>query len=143
MKKRALLVGINDYPGDSKLYGCLNDVRLMYKILKDIYGFTEFKTLDDKLATRKGILNGLKWLCANAKKNDWLVAHYSGHGTQLPCTTKTANWEIDNLDECIVPYDIDWEMPVRDDYLNQFILSLPNGVNILFIMGSINIFIFN
>jgi len=133
--KRALLVGINAYPDSkSELYGCLNDVRLMYKILKDIYGFTEFHVLDDKLATRKGILKGLKWLCADAEKNDWLVAHYSGHGTQIPCTTKTANWEIDNLDECIVPYDIDWDMPLRDDYLNQFILNLPKGVNILFIM---------
>lgn len=127
------MVGINAYP-DAPLNGCLNDVRLMYKILKDIYGFREFRVLDDREATKKKILRGLQWLCMGAKKDDWLVVDYSGHGTQVPCNTKTAGFEIDNLDECMVPYDMDWDDPLRDDDLNQFILNLPQGVRILFIM---------
>jgi metacaspase-1 len=130
--KKTLMVGINAYPS-SPLNGCLNDIRLMYKILKDIYGYTDFQVLDDKRATKKNILKGLQWLCASAKKGDELVVDYSGHGTQVPCTTKTAGFEIDNLDECLVPYDMDWDDPLRDDDLHQFIMNLPKGVKILFI----------
>jgi hypothetical protein len=126
------MIGINAYP-DSPLNGCLSDIRLMYKVLKDIYGYTDFRVLDDQKATKKNILKGMQWLCTGVKKGDELVVDYSGHGTQLACTTKTAGFEIDNLDECLVPYDMDWEDPLRDDDLNQFITNTPKGVKILFI----------
>jgi metacaspase-1 len=130
--RKTLMIGINAYP-DSPLNGCLNDIRLMYKILKDIYGYTDFRVLDDRMATKKKILAGLQWLCMGAKKGDELIVDYSGHGTQVPCTTKTAGFEIDNLDECLVPYDMNWDDPLRDDDINQFISNLTKGVKFLFI----------
>ena len=132
MKRKALLIGINSYP-TSPLNGCIPDIKLMYKIFKDIYGYRDFQVLDDSNATKKKILRGLQWLCAGAKKGDELVVDYSGHGTQCPVTTKTAGFEIDGLDECLVSYDFNWDEPLRDDDLNQFFTNLPKGVKVLFI----------
>ena len=56
-KKKSLLIGITDYQ-NSPLNGCLNDIRLMYKIFKDIYGYSDFRVLDNKAATKKNILKG-------------------------------------------------------------------------------------
>jgi hypothetical protein len=130
--KKVLMVGINAYQS-SPLNGCLNDIRLMYKILKDIYGYVDFRVLDDKAARKKKIIDGLQWLCMGTKKGDELVIDYSAHGTQVPVTDRTAGFEIDGLDECLVPYDFDWDFPLRDDELNQFITNLPKGVKVLFI----------
>ena len=60
MIKRALLVGINAYPG-AELYGCLNDVKQVRELLTGTFGFDEhdIKVLEDKKATLKGIEAGL------------------------------------------------------------------------------------
>jgi len=130
MKKRALLIAINAYP-DSPLSGCLNDVILLYKILKDVYGFSEFKILDDKKATRKNIMRGLQWLVNNLQDNDKAFWGYSGHGTQVNCTTETATWETDRMDECICPIDMDWDLPLRDDDINKVIMCANPNAHLL------------
>jgi metacaspase-1 len=129
--KRALLVGINAYP-NSPLSGCLNDVRLMYKILKEIYGFTEFAVLDDTKATKKNWITTLKNIGKRSKPGDWLVQWFSGHGTQVPCLPETASFETDNFDECPVPFDHDWDNPFRDDDLNGIIKAIDPGVKMFF-----------
>jgi metacaspase-1 len=131
MVKRALLVGINRYP-DSPLSGCLNDIRLMYKILKEVYGFTEFAILDDSKATKKNWMTTLRNLGKRSKPGDWLVQWYSGHGTQVPCTASTASFETDNFDECPVPFDHDWDDPFRDDDLNNIIMAINPEVRLFF-----------
>jgi metacaspase-1 len=131
MVKRAMLVGINAY-ADSPLSGCLNDIRLMYKILKEIYGFTEFAVLDDQKATKADWTTTLRNLGRRSKAGDWLVHWYSGHGTQIPVTTATASFETDGFDECPVPFDHDWANPFRDDDLNMIIQSINPEVNVFF-----------
>ena len=131
--KRALLIGINHYlePGND-LNGCLNDVRLMYKILKEIYGFTEFIILDDQKATKKSWLEALIRLGKKSEPGDWLAHIASSHGTQVPTTKDTFSYEIDGLDECPVPYDHSWDAPLRDDDLNHIIMSIHPDVNLFF-----------
>lgn len=131
MAKRALLVGINHYlePGND-LNGCLNDLRLMYKILKEIYGFTEFAILDDNKATRKNWITTLTNLSKRSKSGDWLAVVYSGHGSQAPCTTNTASFEQDGMDEIVIAYDHDWDNPLRDDEFNAIIRSTNPAVNL-------------
>jgi metacaspase-1 len=135
MIKRALLVAINKY-SDSPLSGCLNDLRLMYKILKEIYGFTEFAILDDEKATKKNWTMSLKNMGKRSKPGDWLVHYYSGHGSQVNCTSQTASFETDGMDEVVVPYDNRWDDPFRDDDFNAIIKAIHPEVNLFFLMDS-------
>ena len=86
MANRALLVGVNKYRiAGSDLSGCVNDVTNMSDILLRHFGFTtkEIRILVDERATKKNILDRLKWLVNKAKGNDRLLFHFSGHGSQI------------------------------------------------------------
>lgn len=58
---KALLVGINAYPG-SPLRGCVNDVNDMSAFLQQTYGFsqTEITILRDDNATKANIFSALQ-----------------------------------------------------------------------------------
>jgi len=58
MAKKALCVGINDYPygDDNDLNGCLNDARDWSTLLKKHFDFTDVKTLLDAQATKVNIM---------------------------------------------------------------------------------------
>ena len=86
MANKALLVGINDYKGISDLRGCLNDVTNMRNILKTYLGFTnkDIRVLADSRATKENIVTRLNTMVAQAKPGDFLVFHFSGHGSQIP-----------------------------------------------------------
>jgi hypothetical protein len=97
-RKRALLVGINDYPGSSKrdltargqwyrLHGAVNDVMLQRELLIHRFGFhpDQIQVLTDGDATRDGILTQMQtWLIDWVKSDtDVVVFHYSGHGSTV------------------------------------------------------------
>ena len=129
MKKRALLVGINRYPdpGDA-LRGCINDVLLVGKTLREQYGFAgeeDLRVLTDARATTKAILDGLSWLTDGAAPGDSLVFHYSGHGSQVP--DRNGDEATDRLDEILCPYDLDWDHPLSDDDLADACRRVPRG----------------
>jgi len=103
--KRALLIGIDVYPhlpGDRQLYGCTNDVALLYDLLQHRFGFADqnISCLRNKQATREGILKAFQRLLAAVKVDDIVVVHYSGHGSYMKDNSKGAGWT-----ETIVPYD--------------------------------------
>jgi hypothetical protein len=129
MGKMALLVGINDYKGISDLNGCVNDVTNMRSILKDGLGFTnkDIRVLVDSRATKANILHRLKKMVTDAKKGDFLVFHFSGHGSQI---RDRNNDELeDSMDELICPYDMNWDNGfITDDTLNDIFKKLPKGV---------------
>ena len=85
MARRAVQVGINNYKSIGDLNGCLNDVTNVRGILKGLLGFTneEIRVLTDDRATKANILDRLNWLVKGAKSGDYLVFHYSGHGSQI------------------------------------------------------------
>ena len=106
-KKHALLIGINSYPNLTKfeqLDGCVNDARLVGEILHNRFGFADadITRLIDEEATRDGVLGALELLYEQVGKDDIVVFHYSGHGSQM---TDREGDEPDGLDETIVPHD--------------------------------------
>lgn len=113
MTKRALIVGINDYPGTgSDLYGCVNDALDWQLVLDQRFGFDEFAVLLDADATRENILSHLKLLLERSVSGDLLVFCYSGHGTWVP-----GRGGDEPRDEAICPHDIRSVGPITDDEL--------------------------
>jgi len=135
MNKYALLVGINNYKGVSDLRGCLEDVRNIQDILTGYFGFTSdrISVLTNEEATKENIISGLKDMVLNARKNDQLVFHFSGHGSQV---RDLDNDELkDHLDELICPYDMNWDNGfITDDMLRTILDDLETGIELEIIL---------
>jgi hypothetical protein len=109
-RKRALLVGINDYlkVNDFQWYpleGAVNDTQIQKELLINLFGFKsdDIRILHDKEATRGNILQAfeehlIKW----AQPGDVVVFHYSGHGSKVADPDKIFK---DGRVSTIVPID--------------------------------------
>ena len=139
MAKKALSIGIN-YPGsDIEFQGCVNDSRMIEKLLRDHYGFEDITLLLDNDATTANMRAALHDLVKGAKPGDVLFFHYSGHGSQLPDKANDDDFEPDGLDEILCPVDLDWNTKViRDDELKAIFDSVPNGVNLTVFLDCCN-----
>lgn len=99
--KKALCVGINNYPGTSNdLRGCVNDANDWSDLLWE-YGFSAEMLLDSQ-GTRANILDKLNALVDAAGADDVIVFTYSGHGTSV---YDTDGDEGDGYDEALYVYD--------------------------------------
>ena len=134
---RALLVGINKYPGQP-LNGCVNDVQDMANFLVSRCGFAmdNIRLLVDERATKEAIVERLNWLISGVKAGDRILFHYSGHGAQVP--TRNPHGEVDGLDEVICPVDFDWSDAhlIRDKEFNDIFSALPQDVEFVWISDS-------
>lgn len=129
MARKALLVGINDYHQINDLKGCHNDVTNMRNILKTFLGFQneEIRVLTDNRATKENILSRLKAMVNEAKAGDFLLFHFSGHGSQI--RDRDGDELKDHMDELICPYDMSWDGSfITDDMLNDIFSKLPPNV---------------
>jgi len=127
---------LNAYrPPMHPLQGCINDVTQMQRALGDFYGFKagDVRILLDADASRAAILKGIEWLTDGASPGDVLVFHYSGHGSQVD---DDSGDEWDCQDEILLPYDHDWNNPLRDDDLKQRFDRVPVEVNLTIISDS-------
>ena len=103
-RKLALLIGINRYPYQDNLDGCLMDVELQKELLIHRFGFnpSDILTLCDRQATRENIETAfIEHLTKQAKADDVVVFHFSGYGGQIkmPLASEAeANKETDNSD---------------------------------------------
>jgi hypothetical protein len=133
--KRALLIGINHYqvPG-ADLRGCVNDVKNLREALIKLHGFkdADVTTLVDGAATKKAMQAGITRLVRDSKKGDVAVLHYSGHGSHVPDDANLD--EADGRDEILCPTDLDWEDPLRDDWLRTAFDKIRAGVSFTVIM---------
>jgi len=130
--KRALCIGINDYPGtENDLAGCVNDAIDWLGILAK-YDF-DGQSLLNTGATRSGILSAIEDEVQQAKKGDSLVITYSGHGSFVPDEDGD---EDDDADECLCPYDVVENGPIVDDELAEIFDHLANGAKCVFISDS-------
>lgn len=133
--RKALLVGINAYPG-TPLRGCINDVMQMKAVLQRYYDFSDdnIRLLLDCDATTAGIKAGLAWLAQeDADANAVRLFHYSGHGAHV--ADKNGD-EPDGRDECLVPYDYQSTGMLTDDALKQLYDRFPRTGNLTLIMDS-------
>jgi hypothetical protein len=126
-RRRAVLVGINDYTASSfvgprlptpsgrdwpMLSGAVNDVVAMKEMLVLLYDFDErdIVVLTDQQATRAAILGAVdQHLAKPAAKGDVLLFYFAGHGSQVQ---NSRSDEPDKLDESLVPADS--RLGVRD-----------------------------
>lgn len=132
MGKKALCIGINDYPGtQNDLSGCVNDANDWAAELGS-RGFTVSKMLDKK-ATRAAMTKNIGSLIKDARKGDTVVITYSGHGTWVP---DSSGDEADGRDEGLCPWDISSAGPLLDDEISQLFAQRAGGVRILLISDS-------
>ena len=132
MAKKALCVGINDYPYDgSDLNGCVNDANAWAAVLKELYGFADVALLLDAEATRVRMLDGLKTLLAGAAAGDVLVFTNSSHGSYRADT----DGDEEKYDEILCPYDIA-DNDIADDDLRQLFANLPAGVHLTVVLDN-------
>ena len=136
MVKRAVCVGINDYPyEDSDLNGCVNDAKAWASLLIEHYDFpsADVTMLLDAEATRKNMLAAIDKLLAGAKAGDVLVFTNSSHGSYI--ADKSGD-EPNKFDEIICPYDIGDGAALTDDDLRERFANLPEGVRLTVISDS-------
>ena len=126
--KKALCVGINNYPGiTNDLRGCVNDANDWAELL-ELSGFQIEKLLDGQ-ATKHNILNALDQLITGATAGDQIVFTYSGHGTSV---ADTSGDEVDSYDEALYVYD----GVLLDDQLRDLIQKLQPDVHMVVISDS-------
>lgn len=126
--KRALLVGINTYPG-CPLHGCLNDISNMAQYLTTRLGWKseDIRMIADNRADTAAILERLNWFVSDVKPEDFLFFHFSGHGAQV--ATRDRSQEIDGMLEVFCPYDFDWspQRMITDKQLYSIFQKIPVG----------------
>ena len=135
-------MGINAYPNpNNNLRGCINDIIDMEYFIASknkVYARENIKTLTDSKATKKNIINHLKWLLLGANAGDQILFHYSGHGAQLP--SKGHTFEQDGLDEIICPYDFSdadaAKTAISDKEFAKIFSDIPKGVHFVWISDS-------
>jgi hypothetical protein len=133
MAKRALCIGINNYPGTHMdLAGCVNDANAWEAELKG-RGFKVTKMLDEQ-ATKAAMAAAFKEVIGGAAKGDLVVITYSGHGTYVP---DASGDEVDGLDEGLCPYDIQTGGgALLDDEIHALFAARKSGVRLVLISDS-------
>jgi metacaspase-1 len=133
MSKKALCIGINNYPGTHMdLQGCVNDANDWTQTLQ-ARGFA-VSTLLDAQATKAAMVAAMTSLIGGAVKGDSLVITFSGHGTYQPDTDGD---EVDGLDEALCPYDLQTKgAALTDDEIRAIFAARKAGVRILLIADS-------
>jgi hypothetical protein len=130
--KRAVCVGINDYPRTKNdLKGCINDANDWAELLRGEFGFGENVTLlTDADATRSNIVSALGELVTGARGGDVIAFTYSGHGTWVRDQGEPD--ELDNRDEALAVYD----GIILDDELRSVIGQLEREASLTVISDS-------
>lgn len=132
MTKKALCIGINDYPGtQNDLSGCVNDANDWAAELSR-RGFTVTKLLDSQ-ANLAAMRAAFRALIGGAADGDTVAITYSGHGTWVP---DSSGDEPDGRDEALCPYDIGTKGPLLDDEIRSIFATCKAGVRILFLSDS-------
>ncbi|HEX8476618.1 MAG TPA: caspase family protein [Pyrinomonadaceae bacterium] len=126
--KRALCVGINDYPYDGNdLNGCVNDAHAWAEMLTTNFGFSggDVRVITDAEATKKNVVAAVKTLLTGAQPGDVLVWHNSSHGSYVADTSG----DEETYDECLCPYDIA-DNHILDDEIRELVTSIKPGVRL-------------
>ncbi|KAK7992228.1 hypothetical protein PG988_001022 [Apiospora saccharicola] len=141
-RRKALLIGINYFGQRGQLRGCINDVKNMSGYLVEHFGYKREDMViltDDQQnpmsqPTKQNILRAMHWLVKDARPNDSLFFHYSGHGGQ---TKDLDGDEADGYDEVIYPVDFRSVGHITDDEMHRIMVRpLQPGVRLTAIFDS-------
>ncbi|KAK1971795.1 hypothetical protein LY78DRAFT_46856 [Colletotrichum sublineola] len=141
-RRKALLIGINYFGQRGQLRGCINDVKNMSAYLVDRFGYKREDMViltDDQQnpmsqPTKQNLLRAMHWLVKDARPNDSLFFHYSGHGGQ---TKDLDGDEPDGYDEVIYPVDFRQTGHITDDEMHRIMVRpLQAGVRLTAIFDS-------
>lgn len=134
--KRALVVGIGEYPKDSGwpvVHGD-NDLWITVQMLLSV-GFEEKNILElsNSYATKGNITACLGQLVAASKPGDVVYLHFSGHGQLM---TDLNGDEEDGYDESFVPYDAEMyysetdngDKHLTDDEIASYLRQIKKSV---------------
>ena len=134
--KRALLIGISDYPQESiecwaNIHGS-NDVYMLSATLKK-QGY-KTKTVTNKSATASNIRKQLNAFVGSCKPGDCVYLHFSCHGQPVEDLDGD---EEDGWDEAIIPYDAEkgyetgryeGENHILDDELSGYFTRIRTAI---------------
>lgn len=136
--RRALLVGINEYPRpEDRLSGCVNDAFLVSSVLQESgFAAEHIRLLLDGRATADAIRERLDWLLDDPRPGDIRFFFYSGHGAQVP--TYGPEEVVDRMDEVLVAHGFDWSAPaatgIVDDDLVRRYAQLPYDLHFVMML---------
>jgi len=159
-RKKAVIVAIDRWADGDTLGGCDRDganmlslvcarfeVPVQHSIILEEYWKNEtgyykrfvgadydIRVVRNKRATAAFTRKLIAWLFAGVSAGDTRLLYWSGHGTQVASTT-----EKDGLDECLVPYDFDWDKTsthIIDDIVYGATLDVPEGANCTIILDT-------
>lgn len=134
-ERYAVVVGVNECPNfrlpngakPRPLRGAENDADAMRQVLIEQFGFDRRHVvlLQGKNATHAGLKAAFERVGRQASRDDVLIFHFSGHGTQLADVRPLD--ESDDLDEGLCTYDAtaDGKNVVRDDELSLWLDDIP------------------
>jgi hypothetical protein len=138
-RRMALLIGINDYLANDvaknrvqgnwtpqDLRGAVNDVEMLRQVLISRYGFDagHITMLTDRRATRERMLAELGKIVAQARPDDLVYIHFSGHGSQVE--DLNGDERDDAKDETVLSSDArtDGVPDITDDELGAILSPL-------------------
>lgn len=128
--RKALLFALNDYPGsENDLNGCLNDQRDVEATLKALYPGFVIKKFANEQVTWQCFIYEVTKAIGELKDGDFLLVHYSGHGTQV---TDVHGDDDDGYDEGIYLHD----GVVIDDDIKSSLLGIPDGATVVLAFDS-------
>lgn len=135
--RRALVIGIGDYPASSgwaKINGD-KDIPMVEEMLT-ANGFSKANIVElkNQQATCAAIKSEFEKLIAKSQAGDYVYIHFSGHGQQI---TDVNGDEEDKFDEAWIPYDAQFAFAkgkyegqnhIIDDQLNQYLHRIREKV---------------
>jgi len=144
---RALLIGVSDYSAARSipdLKGPANDVRLLRDVLstRDVRDITVIADGVDGVPTRAAILAGLQAVADRSQDGDFVMIHFSGHGTRQRDQNGD---ETDGFDEVILPADAMQAAPgtgvivnaITDDEIGTAVDAIrARGANVWLVLDS-------
>jgi hypothetical protein len=123
----ALLVGIDDYPGDeSDLSSCVIDTNAMREVLISHFGFRpeNIVVINDADATREHVIEAFRRHLGQAGAGGVALFYFSGHGGQCD-NVGARDHETDGMDEFIAVWDTGREGSlILDEELGTLISQL-------------------